>query len=114
MLLESTSDRSLATYSGVVETESSEEKRTIPRECIYLIGGYDGKTWLSTLDLYSPSLDAKKSLSPMNNARSYGAVAKLNGDIYALGGGGGDCSDWGNTGRNLYLFCSSCLLDCCL
>uniref|UniRef100_A0A7N0ZYH3 DCD domain-containing protein n=1 Tax=Kalanchoe fedtschenkoi TaxID=63787 RepID=A0A7N0ZYH3_KALFE len=90
-LSESTSDHYL-TYSGVVEPESFDENKFDPSELIYLIGGFDGKSWLSTLDVYSPSLDAKKSLSSMSWARSYAPVVKLNGEIYALGGGDG--SDW--------------------
>ncbi|KAL9686521.1 hypothetical protein QQ045_023981 [Rhodiola kirilowii] len=93
-LLVSTSDHSL-TYSGVVEPQSFDEEMLDPSELIYLIGGHDGETWLSTLDVYSPSLDAKKALSSMSRPRSYAAVTKLNDEIYALGGGVG--SDWCNT-----------------
>ncbi|KAK1398142.1 DCD domain-containing protein [Heracleum sosnowskyi] len=56
---------------------------------MYLIGGYDGTQSLSALDAYSPLLDTVKSLQPMNSARSYAAVASLNGEIYIFGGGSG-------------------------
>nr|GMC85896.1 kelch-like protein 3 [Ipomoea batatas] len=61
----------------------------VTEESIYLVGGYDGETWLSALDLYSPSPNVIKSLQPMNSARSYTSVTKLNGELYALGGGTG-------------------------
>ncbi|XP_026389019.1 ring canal kelch protein-like isoform X2 [Papaver somniferum] len=62
---------------------------------VFLFGGYDGASWLSTVDCYSPLSDTKKSLGPMNIARSYAAAAALCGDIYVLGGGDGKL--WFNT-----------------
>lgn len=76
----------------------------VTEESIYLVGGYDGETWLSALDLYSPSPNVIKSLQPMNSARSYTSVTKLNGELYALGGGTG-CV-WYDTG----IACVSSLL----
>ncbi|KAG9445436.1 hypothetical protein H6P81_016776 [Aristolochia fimbriata] len=56
---------------------------------IFLIGGYNGNSWLSTLDTYSPSEDLLVSLRPMSNIRSYASASALNGDIYIFGGGDG-------------------------
>ncbi|KAG5531943.1 hypothetical protein RHGRI_026523 [Rhododendron griersonianum] len=58
-------------------------------ELIFLVGGYDGASWLSALDSYSPSHDVIKSLKPMNCIRSYSSVARLNGELYVFGGGNG-------------------------
>ncbi|KAM5560560.1 hypothetical protein ABKV19_021632 [Rosa sericea] len=71
-----------------------------PNESIYLVGGSDGKSWLS-LDSYYPSRDVIKSLGPMSSVRAYASVAKLNGDLYVIGGGagavGGDGAVWYDT-----------------
>ncbi|XP_057965101.1 uncharacterized protein LOC131155742 isoform X2 [Malania oleifera] len=71
--------------------ETSDELRLDVDEFIYLVGGYDGVSWLAALDAYSPSRDVLKSLKSMNYVRSYASVAKLNGEIYVFGGGNG-CS----------------------
>ncbi|XP_039146560.1 kelch-like protein 3 [Dioscorea cayenensis subsp. rotundata] len=54
---------------------------------IYLIGGYDGVSWLSSLDAFSPSLDILTPLKSMSTARSYASAVALHGSIYAFGGG---------------------------
>ncbi|KAK7852756.1 influenza virus ns1a-binding protein like protein a [Quercus suber] len=67
-------------------------------ESVFLAGGYDGKSWLSSLDSYYPSHDVIKSLKPMNCARSYFSAAQLNNDLYVFGGGSGqDSSKWYDT-----------------
>ncbi|CAH9101105.1 unnamed protein product [Cuscuta epithymum] len=66
-----------------------------PEESIYLVGGYDGEAVLSSLDLYSPSDDVKRSLQPMNYDRCYAAIAKLNNVFYVFGGGTG--CEWYDT-----------------
>lgn len=58
-------------------------------ESIFLIGGYDGESWLSGLETYYPSQDAIKSLRPMSSVRSYSSVAQLNSELYVFGGGDG-------------------------
>nr|XP_016436437.1 PREDICTED: uncharacterized protein LOC107762580 [Nicotiana tabacum] len=58
-------------------------------ESIILAGGYDGVSWLSTLESYSLSNDVLKSLKPMSSVRSYASVAKLCGELYVFGGGTG-------------------------
>lgn len=68
-------------------------------ELIFLVGGYDGASWLSALDSYSPSHDVIKSLKPMNCIRSYSSIARLNGELYVFGGGNG--SLWYDSGSSL-------------
>lgn len=68
-------------------------------ESIYLVGGYDGESWLSTLDSYFPFEDVIKSFKPMKSVRSYASVAWLNSELYVFGGGDG--SMWYNTGINI-------------
>ncbi|KAJ4704334.1 Kelch-like protein [Melia azedarach] len=51
--------------------------------------------WLSTLDLYFPRGDVRKSLKPMNCVRSYASTSLLNGELYISGGGDGQL--WYNT-----------------
>ncbi|XP_034220523.1 uncharacterized protein LOC117631468 isoform X2 [Prunus dulcis] len=58
-----------------------------PNESMYLVGGYDGDSWLLALDAYYPYQDMIKSLRPMTSGRSYASVAQLNGDLYVIGGG---------------------------
>ncbi|KAJ8570768.1 hypothetical protein K7X08_037740 [Anisodus acutangulus] len=62
------------------------DKVQLAPESIFLVGGYDGVSWLSTLESYSPSNDVLKSLKPMNSVRSYASVAKLCGELYVFGG----------------------------
>ncbi|XP_020540543.1 uncharacterized protein LOC105648083 isoform X2 [Jatropha curcas] len=57
---------------------------------IYLVGGYDGESWLSSLDLYFPENDVLQSLKPMSTVRSYASTAKLNDEVYVFGGGSGN------------------------
>ncbi|GJX99324.1 development/cell death domain-containing protein [Tanacetum coccineum] len=60
---------------------------SLPDDSILLIGGYDGVSWLSSLDCYSPSQNLSKSLSPMHTERCYAAVSKLDGELFVFGGG---------------------------
>lgn len=76
--------------------ESFDELPLDPSESIFLVGGYNGRFWLSALDSYYPSQDVIKSLRPMNSVRSYASVAQLNGELYVIGGGNGQI--WYDTG----------------
>ncbi|RDY12075.1 Kelch-like protein 1, partial [Mucuna pruriens] len=60
-----------------------------PKDSLFLIGGFDGKSWLATMDLYCTSQNVIKSLKPMSSVRSYASVVRLNGEIYIFGGGNG-------------------------
>ncbi|PWZ17207.1 hypothetical protein Zm00014a_002714 [Zea mays] len=68
---------------------------TLATPSIFLIGGYNGVTWLSSLDSFSPEKDAVLGLTPMSSPRSYASAAVLDGHIFAFGGGDG--MSWYNT-----------------
>ncbi|XP_071722349.1 uncharacterized protein [Rutidosis leptorrhynchoides] len=76
---------------GPQEFEDIKEREIIedglPDDSIVLIGGYDGASWLSSVDCYSPSRILTKSLNPMNTERCYAAVSKLDGELFVFGGG---------------------------
>ncbi|XP_008804154.1 uncharacterized protein LOC103717508 [Phoenix dactylifera] len=57
---------------------------------IYLIGGFNGISWLSSLDSFSPSRDTLTPLKQMGCARSYASAAALNDNIFVFGGGDGN------------------------
>ncbi|KAA8517474.1 hypothetical protein F0562_017767 [Nyssa sinensis] len=88
MMLESMSNPSVEHVDETV-TESCNELHIDLDEVIFLVGGYNGESWLSALDSYSPSRDVIKSFAPMNFIRSYASVAKFNGELYVFGGGHG-------------------------
>ncbi|KAL6897918.1 hypothetical protein ACP4OV_006877 [Aristida adscensionis] len=67
----------------------------LDKPSIFLIGGYNGVTWLSSLDSFSPKIDILVGLTPMGSARSYASAAALDGHIFAFGGGDG--TSWYNT-----------------
>ncbi|KAK4589562.1 hypothetical protein RGQ29_020215 [Quercus rubra] len=101
MMLEPVSNPSVAlvneTVSEVIEelhldhnesvSEVIDELHLDHNESVFLAGGYDGISCLSSLDLYYPSHDVIKSLKPMSCARSYFSAAQLNNDLYVFGGG---------------------------
>ncbi|KAL8539310.1 hypothetical protein ACS0TY_001077 [Phlomoides rotata] len=55
-------------------------------ESVFIVGGFDGNSWLLDLSSYSPSEDHVISLCPMTFSRSHASVAKLNGELYIFGG----------------------------
>ncbi|KAF6174107.1 hypothetical protein GIB67_020289 [Kingdonia uniflora] len=64
-------------------------------ELVYIMGGYDGSTWLSSLESYSPSKETVRSHMPMRYIRAYASATVFNGDIYVFGGGNGvDLDVW--------------------
>ncbi|KAF8402551.1 hypothetical protein HHK36_010637 [Tetracentron sinense] len=93
-MLESTSNHSMEPVDEPT-MESNLPLDSSLDDLIYLAGGFDGVSWLSALDSYSPSLDVMKPLRPMSSIRSYASVAKLNGELYIFGGGNG--IEWYNT-----------------
>ncbi|XP_071721246.1 uncharacterized protein [Rutidosis leptorrhynchoides] len=56
-------------------------------DLIYLVGGYDGRSWFSSLDCWSSSQNQTKLLKPMNTGRCYAPVSMLDGQLYVFGGG---------------------------
>ncbi|XVF76895.1 hypothetical protein PTKIN_Ptkin13bG0304000 [Pterospermum kingtungense] len=87
-MLESFSNHSVEHVNEKV-VDPSEELQLDPTESIFLLGGYDGESWLSVLNSYFPSQDVIKSVQPMSSVRSYASVAQLNGELYVFGGGDG-------------------------
>ncbi|KAJ1261907.1 hypothetical protein BS78_09G064900 [Paspalum vaginatum] len=67
----------------------------LAKPSIFLIGGYNGVTWLPSLDSFSPEKDILTGLMPMSSPRSYASAAALDGHIFAFGGGDG--TSWYNT-----------------
>lgn len=76
--------------------QSTAELHLDPKDSLFLLGGFDGKSWLATMDLYCTSQSAIKPCKPMNSVRSYASVVRLNGEIYVFGGGNG--YNWYDTG----------------
>ncbi|KAL8214788.1 hypothetical protein R6Q57_004237 [Mikania cordata] len=68
-------------------------------DLIFLVGGYDGISWFSSLDSYSPSNNHIKALNPMETARCYAPVSILNGQLYVFGGG--TRGVWYDTGSSI-------------
>ncbi|KAL5196861.1 hypothetical protein ABZP36_000373 [Zizania latifolia] len=60
-------------------------------DVIYLVGGFDGFSFLPSLDSFSPSLDILTPLKPMAAGKSYASTVALDGKIFVLGGGDGAC-----------------------
>ncbi|KAF8693691.1 hypothetical protein HU200_039107 [Digitaria exilis] len=60
-------------------------------DVIYLVGGFDGLSFLPSLDSFSPSLDILTPLRPMPVGKSYASTVALDGKIFVLGGGDGAC-----------------------
>ncbi|XP_038711724.1 kelch-like protein 12, partial [Tripterygium wilfordii] len=84
----------LAEDSNPKELNSINEEQPDLEDAILVAGGFDGSSWLSSLDCYHPHRGLLRSLSSMSSVRSYGA-AKLYGELYILGGIDGN--SWHNT-----------------
>ncbi|KAH6802252.1 hypothetical protein C2S51_033698 [Perilla frutescens var. frutescens] len=53
---------------------------------VFIVGGFNGHSWLPDLSLYSPHQDHVISLCSMNSIRAYAAMAELNSELYIFGG----------------------------
>ncbi|KAK9016077.1 hypothetical protein V6N11_007160 [Hibiscus sabdariffa] len=58
---------------------------------VCLVGGFDGCSWLSALDIYSSSQDMMRTWTSMSFLRSYSSAEKLSDEFYILGV---DCNLW--------------------
>lgn len=100
--LESPSTASVQSCNGSCSNklmmETFDEPRVGVGEVIFVMGGYDGVTWLPTVDCYSPSRGVVKSVKPMDSVRSYASATVLNGLIYNIGGWNGYDNQWCDTG----------------
>jgi hypothetical protein len=85
---------------------------TLDKPSIFLIGGYNGVSWLSSLDAFSPEKDILVPLAPLSSARSYASVATLEGCIFVCGGGVGD--SFGNTVECYNTMCNEWMACPCL
>lgn len=115
MILESTSNP-WVTLAGDKASESAKLNLNLDQS-IFLVGGYDGVSWSSTLDYFSPSHDVLRSIKPMSYVRAHASVAKLGGELYVLGGASGPV--WCDTGiafasPSLYSLSSSLIVLFCL
>ncbi|KAL8517163.1 hypothetical protein ACS0TY_015396 [Phlomoides rotata] len=75
----------LESTSGEKAWESLELNLSLDQS-IFLVGGYDGVSWSSALNCFSPSHDVLRSLKPMSSVRAHASVAKLGGELYVMGG----------------------------
>jgi len=73
----------------------------LSKPSIFVVGGYNSVTWLSSLDSFSLEKDILVGLTPMSSPRSYASAVALDGHIFAFGGGDG--MSWYNTGIPWYL-----------
>ncbi|KVI11208.1 Kelch-type beta propeller, partial [Cynara cardunculus var. scolymus] len=63
-------------------------------ELIFLVGGYNGISWLPSLDCYSAPQILTKALEPMNTERCYATASRLHGEIFVFGGGTIVANQW--------------------
>ncbi|XVE78873.1 hypothetical protein DITRI_Ditri14bG0013200 [Diplodiscus trichospermus] len=70
------------------EELQSEDERPRPAcdSSICIVGGFDGSSWLSSLDIYSFSQDQMGTCTSMSFLRSYSSATKFSGELYLLGG----------------------------
>ncbi|XP_048135216.1 uncharacterized protein LOC115743690 isoform X2 [Rhodamnia argentea] len=88
--------RESSAVGPVAETQYESVCEPFPfKKSIFIVGGYDGSSYLSASCLYSPHEDMMTSLSPMRSVRSQASVAKLRGELYVFGGVHDDV--WHNT-----------------
>nr|XP_043633726.1 kelch-like protein 12 [Erigeron canadensis] len=71
-----------------VDSQSLNKIRSTSGDSVYIVGGFDGSSWLSTLDSYYPSDDHKLSHSSMKCVKQYASAATFNGELYHFGGVG--------------------------
>lgn len=79
-----------------LESKLVDEVQSNLDDAILIVGGFDGFSWLSSLDSYSPSSDLMKSLRSMTFVRSYASTTTFYGELYIFGGVDGN--SWFNTG----------------
>ncbi|PHU13969.1 hypothetical protein BC332_15174 [Capsicum chinense] len=66
-------------------------------DSVVIVGGFNGSSWLLSLDSYFPSHDCVETLGPMTFSKSHSSAVKLNGELFVLGGVDND--EWFNTGK---------------
>ena len=76
------------------EIEPMNEKRFLMGAAVFndvlvVAGGFDGKKFLSSAEIYLPPINEWKKVSSMKETRSGNALVSCNGSLYSLGGWGG-------------------------
>jgi len=61
--------------------------------CRYAIGGFDGETMVSSVEIYEPRTGTWMTGEPMKDLRGYSAVAVVKDSIYVIGGYKGEEDD---------------------
>lgn len=61
--------------------------------CRYAIGGFDGETMVSSVEIYDPRTGTWITGEPMKDLRGYSAVAVVKDSIYVIGGYKGEAED---------------------
>lgn len=79
---------------GLLYASRALEEVHIPRgqfppeinDSVVIVGGFNGSSWLPSLNFYFSSEDCVETLSPMTFPRSHASAVKLNGELFVLGG----------------------------
>ena len=61
----------------------------VVRDRIYCLGGYDGRSFLSTVESFDPRTGEWHAESPMPSSRSAFAATVVSGRLFAIGGNDG-------------------------
>ncbi|XP_039049216.1 uncharacterized protein LOC120190160 [Hibiscus syriacus] len=94
----------MGSVSRCVEVDDSDEEKFQSMDdqphpacdvSICLVGGFDGCSWMSALDIYFSSQDMMRTWTSMSFLRSYSSAAKFSDELYILGGV--DCNLWYDT-----------------
>ncbi|KAI3519713.1 hypothetical protein L1887_08928 [Cichorium endivia] len=79
----------LESGSRSVEVDSNQQQSKSHSQfsnSVFIVGGFDGSSWLSSLESYFPCYDIKVSHNPMNFLKMYATSATMNGELYNFGG----------------------------
>jgi len=93
--------------SGWQEVASMAEKRSKfgaaeSNGCLVVAGGYNGNSKLSTTELYQPSLNIWRSITPLNGKRVKHVLAVSGEKLFAIGG----LNNHGSCLKSMQQFCS--------
>ena len=77
------------------EVASMNDKREVMgaaifKNCLVVAGGYDGKSHLSSTEVFIPQLNVWQYITSMNQARSGNALVECKNKLYVIGGWGGN------------------------
>ena len=59
------------------------------KNCLVVAGGHNGKSRLSSTEVFIPQLNVWQYITPMNQARSRNALVECKNKLYVIGGGSG-------------------------